>query len=137
QLEETAQLNEHVKVLAFQRQDTDVPTGTECEVAGWGEMNHNGKLPDKLQQVERPVISRETCNERSHPPPAPRTRQHKLRAVRTSSRTADSGGPLVCNGIAEGVVSAGSRVCGNYKKPGIYTRIAPYVDWIDSVMAAA
>ncbi|XP_009642268.1 complement factor D, partial [Egretta garzetta] len=38
----------------------------------------------------------------------------------------DSGGPLVCSGVAEGVVTAGSRVCGNYKKPAIYTRIAPY-----------
>lgn len=49
----------------------------------------------------------------------------------------DSGGPLICNGVAEGVVTAGARVCGNYKKPGIYTRIAAYVDWIDGVMAAA
>lgn len=49
----------------------------------------------------------------------------------------DSGGPLVCGGVAEGVVTAGSRVCGNYKKPAIYTRIAPYADWIDSVMASA
>lgn len=39
--------------------------------------------------------------------------------------------------MAEGVVTAGSRVCGNYKKPAIYTRIAPYADWIDSVMASA
>ncbi|NWJ02764.1 CFAD factor, partial [Crypturellus undulatus] len=48
----------------------------------------------------------------------------------------DSGGPLVCNGVAEAVVTAGSRVCGNYKKPGIYTRIAPYAAWIDRVMHA-
>lgn len=137
QLEETAQLNEHVKVLAFQRQDTDVPTGTECEVAGWGEMNHNGKLPDKLQQVERPVISRETCNGRIYHDNTITEKMMCTDSRRKDTCPGDSGGPLVCNGIAEGVVSAGSRVCGNYKKPGIYTRIAPYVDWIDSVMAAA
>lgn len=39
--------------------------------------------------------------------------------------------------MAEGVVTAGSRVCGNYKKPAIYTRIAPYAAWIDGVMASA
>ena len=33
-------------------------------------------------------------------------------------------------------MTAGSRVCGNYKKPTIYTRIAPYAAWIDSVMAS-
>lgn len=47
----------------------------------------------------------------------------------------DSGGPLVCGGVAEGVVTSGSRVCGNRKKPGIYTRLASYVAWIDGVMA--
>lgn len=43
----------------------------------------------------------------------------------------------MCGGVAEGVVAAGSRVCGNYKKPAIYTRIAPYAAWIDGVMASA
>lgn len=47
----------------------------------------------------------------------------------------DSGGPLVCGGVAEGVVTSGSRVCGNSKKPGIYTRVASYAAWIDRVMA--
>jgi secreted trypsin-like serine protease len=47
----------------------------------------------------------------------------------------DSGGPLVCGGVVEGIVTSGSRVCGNRKKPGIYTRVASYAAWIDSVMA--
>ena len=27
------------------------------------------------------------------------------------------------------------KACGNRKKPGIYTRLASYVTWIDGVMA--
>lgn len=40
----------------------------------------------------------------------------------------------MCNGVAEGVVTSGSRVCGDPKKPGIYTRVGSYTAWIDSVM---
>lgn len=65
QLEEKAELNAHVKVLPFQREDRDVEADTLCEAAGWGTVTHSGRRPDKLQQVERPVISRELCNHRT------------------------------------------------------------------------
>uniref|UniRef100_A0A7M4F9D8 Complement factor D n=1 Tax=Crocodylus porosus TaxID=8502 RepID=A0A7M4F9D8_CROPO len=131
QLEEKATLSEHVKILPFQRQDVDVPPGTLCEAAGWGFTSHSGRKPDVLQQVER-----------LHPG----CFGHRAPQLGASSWCpgcvgsppgGDSGGPLICNGVAEGVVTAGARVCGNFKKPGIYTRIAAYVDWIDGVMAAA
>ncbi|XP_067418389.1 complement factor D [Emydura macquarii macquarii] len=134
QLEEKALLNEHVKVLPFQRQDSDVPADTLCEVAGWGKMTHSGALPDKLQQVALPVISRKECNQRNRHDNSITEKMMCTNSRKLDTCLGDSGGPLVCNGIAEGVVAGGSRVCGNYKRPGIYTRIAPYVDWIESVM---
>ncbi|XP_016070315.1 PREDICTED: complement factor D [Miniopterus natalensis] len=65
-----------------------------------------------------------------HPDSRPDTIDHDLLLLQ-----GDSGGPLVCDGVAEGVVTSGSRVCGNRKKPGIYTRVGSYASWIDSVMA--
>uniref|UniRef100_A0A669QAQ7 Complement factor D n=1 Tax=Phasianus colchicus TaxID=9054 RepID=A0A669QAQ7_PHACC len=136
QLEEKAELNEHVKVLPFQRVDREVAADTLCDAAGWGTVTHSGKRPDRLQEVKRPVISRELCNHRTR---HDRTITEKMMCTDSRKKDTckgDSGGPLVCNGVAEGVVTAGSRVCGNYKKPAIYTRIAPYAEWIDSIMAS-
>lgn len=52
-------------MLPFQREDRDVAVDTVCEVAGWGTVDHSGKRPDKLQQLQRPVISRDVCNHRT------------------------------------------------------------------------
>ncbi|KAM6113521.1 complement factor D-like [Phoenicopterus ruber ruber] len=136
QLEEKAELNAHVRVLPIQREDRDVAADTVCEVAGWGTISHSGRRPDKLYQLERPVISRDVCNHRTYHDHTITEKMMCTDSRRKDTCKGDSGGPLVCNGVAEGVVTAGSRVCGNYKKPAIYTRIAPYAAWIDSVMAS-
>uniref|UniRef100_A0A2K5DNE6 Complement factor D n=1 Tax=Aotus nancymaae TaxID=37293 RepID=A0A2K5DNE6_AOTNA len=65
-----------------------------------------------------------------HPDSRPGSIDHDLLLLQ-----GDSGGPLVCGGVLEGIVTSGSRVCGNRKKPGIYTRVASYSAWINSVLA--
>lgn len=47
----------------------------------------------------------------------------------------DSGGPLLYNGIVVGITSNGGKKCGQVKKPGIYTVISQYTEWIDSIMS--
>lgn len=47
----------------------------------------------------------------------------------------DSGGPLLYNGIVVGITSNGGTKCGQLKKPGIYTIISHYTEWIDNTMA--
>ncbi|XP_058138216.1 complement factor D [Dasypus novemcinctus] len=137
QLSEKAALGPAVRTLPWQRVDRDVAPGTLCDVAGWGESKHTGHRPDRLQHVLVPVLDRATCNKRALHDGAISARMLCAESNRRDSCKGDSGGPLVCGGVAEGVVTSGSRVCGNRKKPGIYTRVASYAAWIDGVVGGA
>lgn len=44
----------------------------------------------------------------------------------------DSGGPLTTNGVQMGIISWGVR-CADADIPGIYTNVAQFRTWIDSV----
>lgn len=137
QLNEMVILGPDVQVLPIEREDTDVEVGTECRVAGWGMISTTGKKPDKMHEVEVPIISRETCNRRDQYDSEITQNMLCAGARRKDSCEGDSGGPLVCEGKAVGIVSWGNRKCGNIRKPGIYTRISAFISWIDSVLEAS
>nr|XP_045235571.1 kallikrein-8 isoform X1 [Macaca fascicularis]XP_045235573.1 kallikrein-8 isoform X1 [Macaca fascicularis]XP_045235574.1 kallikrein-8 isoform X1 [Macaca fascicularis] len=48
----------------------------------------------------------------------------------------DSGGPLVCNGALQGITSWGSDPCGRSDRPGVYTNICRYLDWIKKTIGS-
>ncbi|XP_008281413.1 complement factor D, partial [Stegastes partitus] len=134
-----------VKAVEFLRAGGSNPgTDAEVETAGWGSLDNLGSRPDKLKEVTIDVVSSSRCKRSDYfgrkftdnmicahrVCSDPCELQHK----KEDSCDGDSGGPLLYNGIAVGVTSTGERKCGQMRKPGIYTIISHYSEWIDRTM---
>ncbi|XP_045774622.1 uncharacterized protein LOC123873684 isoform X1 [Maniola jurtina] len=120
------------------------PAGHHCTVVGWGQLyEHERVFPDTLQEVELPVISTAECRRRTRLLPLYRVTDDMFCAgYERGGRDAclgDSGGPLMCQESDRwyiyGVTSNGYG-CARANRPGVYTKVSHYIDWIDSVMAA-
>ncbi|KAL0979896.1 hypothetical protein UPYG_G00191250 [Umbra pygmaea] len=134
-LDKKVKLSKAVKVLPLPVSVEDVPAGTVCSVSGWGVTEHNPKaMSDVLQSVNVTVIDRMKCNSAQYYNMKPIITYNMLCAgfmgkTRQDSCQGDSGGPLVCEGVLQGVVSFGEG-CGIKNKPGVYTLVSKYLDWI-------
>uniref|UniRef100_A0A8C5K4E9 Coagulation factor XI n=1 Tax=Jaculus jaculus TaxID=51337 RepID=A0A8C5K4E9_JACJA len=107
---------------------------TECWVTGWGYRELQDKIQNTLQKAKIPLVSNEECQTRY--------RGHKITnkmicaGYKEGGKDAckgDSGGPLSCkyNEVWHlvGITSWGEG-CGQRERPGIYTNVDKYVDWI-------
>ncbi|CAH0405306.1 unnamed protein product [Chilo suppressalis] len=119
------------------------PAGRHCTVVGWGQLyEHERVFPDTLQEVELPVISTAECRRRTRLLPLYRVTEDMFCAgYERGGRDAclgDSGGPLMCQESDRwyiyGVTSNGYG-CARANRPGVYTKVSNYIEWIESVMA--
>ncbi|XP_041086932.1 complement factor D-like [Polyodon spathula] len=133
-LDGRASLTQAVQKVSYKRVSKDVPEGTVCSTAGWGWINNVGVKPDKLQEVNVAVIGHKTCSSRRYHGSKITGNMMCAAGHGKDSCHGDSGGPLLCNGLVEGIISFGGRKCGRPMKPGVYTMISHYRDWIDAVM---
>ncbi|XP_019718269.1 complement factor D [Hippocampus comes] len=137
--------SEAVKAVAFLRAGGVNPdTDAEVETAGWGSVDNLGSRPDTLKEAVIRVVSSNRCGRSDYFGrkftdnmicahklcPDPCDQPHKME----DSCDGDSGGPLLYNGVVVGITSNGGKKCGQIKKPGIYTIISHYTEWIDGVM---
>lgn len=114
--------------------------GSECTISGWGATETSDHGSAHLLDAQVLLISQEACS------------TNKLyEAVidegmfcagylqgGVDSCQGDSGGPLTCERnqthYIYGVVSWGDS-CGEKGKPGVYTKVTKYVDWINKIIA--
>ncbi|NXF04215.1 TM11E protease, partial [Smithornis capensis] len=116
------------------------PDNASCFVTGWGALENDGECysVNQLRQAEVKIISTEICNSRQVYGGAitPGMLCAGYLEGQVDACQGDSGGPLVhvnSRGIwyLVGIVSWGDE-CGKRNKPGVYTRVTYYRNWIRS-----
>ncbi|NWW86594.1 KLK11 protein, partial [Rhynochetos jubatus] len=104
--------------------------GTTCITSGWGATTS----PEGTQYLGGAacplVVTLRPCSVDRH-------EGRRVNPMCVGQRTrcrGDSGGPLVCNGTLQGIVSWGMEKCGQPKRPGVYTKVCRYAQWIRKTM---
>ncbi|XP_054265999.1 trypsin-1-like [Macrosteles quadrilineatus] len=126
-----------IKPACLPLTDEEDYIGRAATVAGWGRLAERKKTSDSLQKVAVPIIPLEECRGKGYP----RTKitDNMICAGYPEGKKdacqGDSGGPLHAldaNNVTEviGIVSWG-RGCARPNYPGVYTRVAKYMDWIN------
>ena len=110
---------------------------TDLLVAGWGKTSDSstGMKPSRLHQVNLPQVDQSFCEATW----AENQVGYDQMCAGSAGRDTciyDSGSPLMSRKgsmyTLAGVTSFGSKKCGDPHKPGVYTRITSYLDWIHS-----
>ncbi|XP_076307762.1 uncharacterized protein LOC143223549 [Tachypleus tridentatus] len=117
--------------------------GQMCTVTGWGKLFEIGQIfPDTLQEVQLPMISTEECRKKTFFLPLYRITDNVFCAGYDrggqDACLGDSGGPLMCpnsdiHWTLTGVTSNGDG-CGRPGRPGVYTKVVNYLQWINSLL---
>uniref|UniRef100_A0A8B9WK78 Peptidase S1 domain-containing protein n=1 Tax=Bos mutus grunniens TaxID=30521 RepID=A0A8B9WK78_BOSMU len=126
-----ATLTVAVSPINLPRRWQKVKRGIMCSVPGLGEVGVDMLCADKLQEVDSKVQREEkciTCFDDYIPI------MQICAGDSNKSRDSflcDSGGALVCNGVAQCSVSRGEEYG---RTPNVYTRISSFLSWIQTTM---
>ncbi|NP_001088818.1 proteinase 3 L homeolog precursor [Xenopus laevis] len=122
-LDRPVSVNGKVQVVSLPSANEDVPAGTQCVTAGWGRLATDGQRPDRLQELNVTVTSRDLCR--------PNNICTGVFMRQAGICFGDSGGPLVCDGVIQGITSFIIRSCGNGVTPDFFSRVALFRSFID------
>ncbi|XP_069894586.1 transmembrane protease serine 5 isoform X3 [Dipodomys merriami] len=125
-----------VGAVCLPAEEQHFPRGSQCWVSGWGHTDpSHSHGSDMLQDTMVPLLSTQLCNSSCMYSGAltPRMLCAGYLDGRADACQGDSGGPLVCPAgdtwHLVGVVSWG-RGCAEPNHPGVYAKVAEFLDWI-------
>ncbi|XP_006750050.1 serine protease 56 [Leptonychotes weddellii] len=132
-----------VRPVCLPQGPREPPAGTACAIAGWGALFEDGPEAEAVREARVPLLSADTCKRALGPELHPSSMLCAgYLAGGIDSCQGDSGGPLTCSEpgphpreVLYGVTSWGDG-CGEPGKPGVYTRVAVFKDWLQEQMSA-
>ncbi|XP_028748854.1 transmembrane protease serine 11D [Peromyscus leucopus] len=136
QLERPITFSRNIHRVCLPAPTQSIIPGSIAYVTGWGSLTYGGNTVTDLRQGQVRIISTDVCNE-----PAgysgsvlPGMLCAGVPSGAVDACQGDSGGPLVQEDsrrlwFVVGIVSWGYQ-CGLPNKPGVYTRVTTYRDWI-------
>ncbi|XP_037371453.1 transmembrane protease serine 9-like [Talpa occidentalis] len=111
------------------------PPGTMCTVSGWGTTTSpDVTFPTQLMCTNVKLISSQDCKKVYKDLLGKSMLCAGIPDSKTNACNGDSGGPLMCKGTLQGLVSWGTFPCGQVNDPGVYTQVCKFFSWIKKTM---
>ncbi|XP_068612163.1 hepatocyte growth factor activator [Brachionichthys hirsutus] len=133
-----ASRTQFIRPICLPDKSTAFPDEYCCAISGWGHMHEKAERYSSLQEGGVRLIPHHACRK-------PEVYGNHVTADMlcaglhgcVDACQGDSGGPLACSrndvSFLYGIISWGDG-CGRSGKPGVYTKVANYMDWINSVI---
>uniref|UniRef100_A0A8C7NSD4 trypsin n=1 Tax=Oncorhynchus mykiss TaxID=8022 RepID=A0A8C7NSD4_ONCMY len=127
-----------IRPICLPNKDMTFPDQYCCQITGWGHMHEKANKYTNLQEAGVRIVPFERCN-------LPEVYGNHVTSNMVCAGTnrcvdacqGDSGGPLACVkddvSFLYGVISWGDG-CGKTGKPGVYTKVVNYVNWINTII---
>uniref|UniRef100_H0VPJ9 Peptidase S1 domain-containing protein n=1 Tax=Cavia porcellus TaxID=10141 RepID=H0VPJ9_CAVPO len=132
ELERKAKQTKAVQPLRLHEAMSQVNPGDTCLVAGWGKTTlSNDSLPTTLQEVELTVQDEQECKSAIHAYSAlTEICVGDPMEMKICSK-GDSGTPLVCNNMIQGILSNGAK---DDTPPVVFMKVSHFLPWIKKTM---
>nr|prf tonin [Rattus norvegicus] len=132
-LSEPADITGGVKVIDLPTKEPKV--GSTCLASGWGSTNPSEMVVSHdLQCVNIHLLSNEKCIETYKDDVTDGMLCAGEMEGGKDTCAGDSGGPLICDGVLQGITSGGATPCAKPKTPAIYAKLIKFTSWIKKVM---
>uniref|UniRef100_T1DJY2 Serine proteinase 12a n=1 Tax=Crotalus horridus TaxID=35024 RepID=T1DJY2_CROHD len=129
--------SEHIAPLSLPSSPPSV--GSVCRIMGWGRISPSKETyPDVPHCANINLLDYEVCLAAYPEFGLPATSITLCAGILEGGKDSckgDAGGPLICNGQFQGILSWGDDPCAQPRLPAVYTKVFDHLDWIQSIIA--